>query len=141
LLAQVPRLSPIAGCSRADLAATRIAFYTTTLDDDGVLLDGIANTHNGIVIAGFGVGHVPGALAPALGDLAATMPVVLTSRTGAGSVLANTYGAVGSERDLRERGLTGGGFLHPYKARVLLRLLVAAGAERDEIAATFVAFG
>jgi L-asparaginase len=140
-LAQVPRLSPVRGFSRADLTATRIALYTTTLDDDGLLLDGIANTHNRNVIAGFGVGHVPGALAPVLGELVATVPVVLTSRAGAGSVLADTYGAVGSERDLRERGLIGGGFLHPYKARVLLRLLVAAGAERNEIAATFVAFG
>jgi L-asparaginase len=85
LFAQVPRPRPITGFSRADLAATRIALYTTTLDDDGVLLNGIANTHNGIVIAGFGVGHVPGALAPVLGELVATMPVVLTSRTRCGS--------------------------------------------------------
>jgi L-asparaginase len=140
-LAQVSRSRPITGFSRTDLSATRIALYTTTLDDDGVLLNGITDTHNGIVVAGFGVGHVPGALALVLGELAATMPVVLTSRTGAGSVLTNTYGAIGSERDLRKRGLINGGFLHPYKARVLLRLLVAAGAGRDEIAATFAEYG
>ncbi|MGH8894654.1 MAG: asparaginase [Actinomycetes bacterium] len=140
-LAKVPRPRPITGFSRADVSATRIALYTATFDDDGVLLDGIGDSHHGMVVAGFGVGHVPGALAPVLGGLAATMPVVLTSRTGAGPVLANTYGAVGSERDLRERGLISGGFLHPYKARVLLRLLVAAGAEADEIAASFAAFG
>jgi L-asparaginase len=141
LLAQMPRSPSIAGFSRADLDTTRVALYTTTLDDDGLLLNRIADSHQGLVVAGFGVGHVPGALAPVLGDLVAAMPVVLTSRTGAGSVLANTYGAVGSERDLRERGLINAGFLHPYKARVLLRLLVAAGAARDEIAASFADLG
>jgi L-asparaginase len=140
-LAQVPRLKPITGVSRADLTATKIGFYTVTLDDDGVLLGAIADTYQGLVVAGFGVGHVPGALAPVLGELTSSMPVVLTSRTGAGSVLVNTYGAAGSERDLRERGLISGGFLHPYKARVLLRLLVAAGASRDDIATTFAALG
>jgi L-asparaginase len=140
-LATVPRLRPVPSFARPALVSTRIALYTATMDDDGVLLDSIASMHQGIVVAGFGVGHVPGAMAPVLGELATTMPVVLTSRTGAGSVLSDTYGAAGSERDLRQRGLISGGFLHPYKARVLLRLLVAAGASRDEIAAAFAEYG
>jgi L-asparaginase len=56
-------------------------------------------------------------------------------------VLADTYGAPGGERDLRARGAIGGGFVHPLKARVLLRVLVAAGAGRDAIAAAFAALG
>lgn len=80
-------------------------------------------------------GHVPGVLAPMLGALAERIPVVLTSRSGAGSVLGHTYGAVGSETDLQRRGLPNGGLLDPYKAKVLLRLLLARGAGRAEIAA------
>jgi L-asparaginase len=140
-LAQVPQRTPISGFSRDALAATRIALYTVTLDDDGLLLNRVARTHHGLVVAGFGVGHVPAALAPVLGELAAAMPVVLTSRTGAGPVLEATYGAVGSERDLHERGLINGGYVHPYKARVLLRLLVAQGAPADAIAAAFAELG
>ena len=36
-----------------------------------LLLQGLADTHQGLVVAGFGVGHVPAALAPVLGELAA----------------------------------------------------------------------
>lgn len=118
----------------AQLAATRVAVYTTTLDDDGALLGLIGDTCHGLVVAGFGVGHVPSALAPVLGALAGRMPVVLTSRTGAGSVLRETYGAIGSEADLQRRGLINGGLLDPYKARVLVRMLLAAGATRAEVA-------
>jgi L-asparaginase len=78
---------------------------------------------------------------PALDEILAVMPVVLTSRSGAGPVLADTYGAPGSERDLLARGVINGGFVHPFKARVLLRLLVAAGAGRDEIAGAFADLG
>jgi L-asparaginase len=56
-------------------------------------------------------------------------------------VLADTYGAAGSERDLLSRGLINGGFVDPYKARVLLRLLVAADATRADIAVAFAALG
>jgi L-asparaginase len=139
-LADVPRRPTVTGFSRSRLAATRIALHLATFDDDGATLDAVAASHQGLVVAGFGVGHVPGALAPPLGALTERMPVVLTSRTGAGPVLARTYGAVGSERDLLERGLVNGGFLHPYKARVLLRLLVAAGAGHEHVAAGFASY-
>jgi L-asparaginase len=136
-LATVPARKLITGWTRERLAETLIALYTTTLDDDGALLAGPGHSHHGLVVAGFGAGHVPASLLPALTEIQQVMPVVLTTRTGAGSVLADTYGAPGSERDLLSRGLINGGFVHPYKARVLLRLLVAAGASRDAIADAF----
>jgi L-asparaginase/Glu-tRNA(Gln) amidotransferase subunit D len=55
----------------------------------------------------------------------------LTGKDLVGSVGANTYGVIGSERDLRDRGLISGSFVHPCKARVLLRLLVARGARGE----------
>jgi L-asparaginase len=140
-LTSVPRLDPLPTPDPSALGATRVAFYPALLDDDGSMLRGLEEAHQGLVVAGFGVGHVPGRLAPVLGELVAAMPVVLASRTGAGPVLTHTYGAPGSERDLRDRGLVPAGFLHPYKARVLLRLLVAAGADRAEVATRFAAYG
>ena len=139
ILGRVARRAALPPFTRAGLAATRVPLYPITLDDDGEILTELHAS--GLVVSAFGVGHVPQAFAPLLGDLAARMPVVLTSRTGAGPVLANTYGAPGSERDLRERGLISGGFVHPYKARVLLRLLLAAGADRSRIAQAFADIG
>ncbi len=138
ILARPVRLDGIQGSAEpADLDANPVALYTMTMDDDGLLLKGLADTHRGLVVAGFGVGHVPAALAPVLGELAAAMPVVLTSRTGAGSIVRNTYTSPGSEIDLLQRGLIDGGFLDPYKARVLLRLLLATD---DDITAAFAQY-
>jgi L-asparaginase len=114
-----------------------VGLYPATLDDDGRLLLGLSRRVDGLVIAGFGAGHVPERWVGPLTEAASRIPVVLVSRTGAGPVLTGTYGFPGSERDLIARGLIPAGVLHPYKARILLRLALAAGLDRTAIGAAF----
>ncbi|MDQ0994693.1 asparaginase [Streptomyces sp. V3I7] len=142
VLAAPPRLDPLPyRPTPAQLAATRVGVYTAVLDEEDTVVDDAARGCQGLVVAGFGAGHVAGALAPRLGALTDRIPVVLTSRTGSGSVLRATYRSPGSESDLLSRGLIDAGMLDPWKARVLLRLLLAGGAGRDEIAAAFSRWG
>jgi L-asparaginase len=119
----------------------RVGLYTATLGDDGALLSVIADRVDGLVVAGFGVGHVPENWLTVLTTLAAERPVVLASRTGAGPVLTTTYGFPGSESDLISRGLIPAGLLDPYKARILLHLALAASADTVTIAAALRAAG
>jgi L-asparaginase len=115
----------------------RTALITATLGNDGFLLDAIAEHIDGLVVAGFGAGHVPAAYVPALEKLAARIPVVLTTRTGRGPVLTRTYGFPGSESDLLQRGLIWAGTLTPIKAKVQLHTALMLGATSAEIRALF----
>jgi len=94
----------------------------------------------GLVVATLGVGHVPSTMVETLGSLAARIPVVIASRAGAGEVFRGTYGYEGSETDLLRRGCIGAGYLDPLKARILLALLLADGADRARIGGAFAAY-
>jgi L-asparaginase len=141
ILSVPPRRAALPIPSAEQLERARVALHTAVLDERGDELDGIDERYQGLIVAGLGVGHVTSRLVPALAGLTELMPVVLTSRAGAGPVLRHTYGAPGSEIDLQNRGLINAGLLHPYKARVLLRLLLATGAGREEIARAFAEHG
>jgi len=122
----------------SDAQVPAVALLRMALGDDGRLIDSVAALeYAGLVVEGFGGGHVPAHTVAALERLASRIPVVLASRTGAGEVLRETYGFDGSERDLLSRGLLCAGYLDGLKARVLLSLWLASGADTESIRAQF----
>jgi L-asparaginase len=109
-----------------------VPLIEATLDDDGSLLDWL--NVGGVVVAATGAGHVSAGMAEAISR--ARFPVVVASRTGAGTTFRSTYGFTGSESDLIERGAVMAGWLCPRKARVLLRLALGAKQPIEGVFAT-----
>jgi len=114
-----------------------VGVYPVSLGDDGALLELLDGHCDGLVVAAFGAGHVPQRIAAVLEKFASRIPVLLTSRIGDGPVLTQTYSFPGSERDLLSKGLISAGDLGPYKARLLLHLLVSTGSSRRAIEDAF----
>ncbi|WP_410633728.1 asparaginase [Amycolatopsis sp. cmx-4-83] len=112
-----------------------VAVVETGLDDPGEVLAHAAAQPGvrGIVLAATGAGHVSAGTADVVARLVDSLPVVVASRTGAGPTLRSTYGFHGSESSLIAMGATMAGWLDARKARILLRTLLAAGADRDAI--------
>jgi L-asparaginase len=54
----------------------RIGLVTVCLGDDGELLHRLSDGFDGVVVAGFGVGHVPAVFVAPLAELASRIPVV-----------------------------------------------------------------
>jgi L-asparaginase len=127
--------------AQAERRPVEVGMVTMLLGDAGTVLKAAADKLDGLVVAAFGVGHVPSRVVDILTDLAARMPVILASRTGAGSVLERTYAFPGSESDMLSRGLISAGFLDPLKARILLHHLLAHGHDLASIKAVFAEAG
>ena len=124
-----------------DAAPVPVALLTVTLGDDGRLIESALDAgYHGIVVECTGGGHAAGWVADRLADAAARVPVVMASRTGAGEMLRATYDFKGSEIDLLARGLISAGWLDGLKARLLLTLLLMAGADKAAIRETFAAW-
>ncbi len=130
-----PLLPPHLPRPDADAPLPRVALVAAAFDDDGALLDHLPLDTAGVVLEAFGAGHLPAAMADRAARLAPRIPVVFTTRTGAGSVLEETYGYKGAERDLIARGLIPAGGFSAARARLLLILALAAGGPRAELGA------
>ena len=101
---------------------------------DGFVVDAIADSVDGLVVAGTGGGHLAPPLAEALVRVARTgTPIVLASRCVSPRVLRRTYGGVGSEVHLLAEGLLWGGSLFPLKARLRLLFGLSAGQQGLEL--------
>lgn len=112
----------------------KVALLEASLSADTLLLENIvALGYDGLVIAGFGAGHVPPGWAMEIELIAKKIPVIIATRTGSGSTARASYGFLGGEMDLIRKGARMAGFLCPRKARILLWLLI--GCQRqDELA-------
>jgi L-asparaginase len=122
--------------------APPVALLSFGSGDEGLLAAAVEPAgYHGLVVEATGGGHVTKRSVAELERLAGHMPVVLASRTGAGEVLSRTYSFVGSEVDLMERGLINARAMTAARARVLLRLLLAAEASLDDVREAFEALG
>jgi len=119
----------------------RVALIEATLGEGPELLQGALRAgYSGVVIAGFGAGHVPAGWVSTLALAARHMPVIVASRTGAGTTAYRTYGFAGGEIDLQRRGIHMAGALCPRKCRLLLWALIGAGAG-NTLPARLTAYG
>lgn len=105
------------------------------------VLAALADGADALVIAGFGAGHVPGWWADAVSDIATKIPVFMTSRTASGPALLTTYGAIGAEVDLQQRGVVMAGYLTPLQARLAALVMLGAGASRADVESGISALG
>lgn len=112
-----------------------VAVISAAMDDELGFVDQLESLgYRGMVVQGLGGGHLPAAVADRICDLAQRIPVVIASRAGAGAVLRSTYGTVGGDIDLANRGLIAAGHLDGPKARILLRMLLAYEGDGNRFA-------
>lgn len=118
-----------------------VPILETHAGDEGQALHAVvAAGADGVVVGAFGVAHVSYAMSDAIAELSSRLPIVVASRTGSGGTLRHTYGYVGAEIDLQEKGVILSGELDPRKARALLWGALAEGRQAADLPDLFGAF-
>lgn len=135
----VPRhRAPVIRLPEGLSALPPVGLVRLTFEDNAFLLKSVGRGNlAGLVVEVFGPGHASALTIGPLRELAAAMPVVFVSRTGAGEIFQSTSNLPGSERELLEAGLVWGGCLNGLKARLLLSLLLGAGHNRQQVVDSF----
>ncbi len=119
-----------------DSPTQAVALLTVSLNDDGRFVTEASSLgYKAIVLGAMGAGHVPPEMVDRLEEAASNIPVIFCSRSPGGQVCQQTYGYMGSEMDLLNRGLISGGWLSPLKARIITMLILAKGLGSNEISA------
>lgn len=100
----------------------KVFLFEQTLGDDARVLEWVSQNQSGLVISGYGAGHLSLEVAEVLDNL--NIPVVVCTRTTSGSTAYRTYGYTGAEIDIQKRGAIMGGYLSARKARILLWVIL-----------------
>ncbi|WP_455479576.1 asparaginase [Bartonella sp. B23] len=113
----------------------QVALLYSSLSSDTQLIKFCLESgyYTGVVIAGFGSGHCSFEEADIVRQYTKKMPIVIASRTCAGSTTRTTYGYKGSEVDMIASGVLMSGYLSAVKARLLLWAFLAQGCSLAQI--------
>jgi L-asparaginase len=136
-LASRPVPHPVLAIRRLEY---RVAIVTAALGDGGDVLAALNAGWDGIVVVALGAGHLSSDALRALRATVAQIPVLITCRPERGSMLFDTYGFEGAERDLRESGAVCVPFLSPQAARIALLACLGADLDRDAMARALAGF-
>jgi L-asparaginase len=118
-------------------ADARVPLLVVAAGLDPALVEFAAASCDGLVVAGFGVGHVPAGWVDHLaGAVRRGVPVVMASRTPAGPTGA-VYRGPGGGIDVRDRGILEAGYRTAYAARMELICALGAGYDAEAIRAAF----
>lgn len=121
----------------------KIPIMESPFADEGDWVDPVISMGpRAIVVNASGVGHLSMNATEKL-ELAIKkgIPVIVSSRTGSGTTLKNTYGYPGSESYLIEHGFILSGFLSARKSRILAHLLIDSGMNVTQLKEAFAIYG
>lgn len=105
------------------------------LDYDEDLLKFASDNYDGIVLSGYGAGHVMAKNMLCIKNI--KKPIVMTSRCESGKTGLKTYGYAGAEIDLVKNGVIMSEYLSNVKARMLLSVLLSLDYQKEQIIKIF----